>query len=325
MEKALKIRLNKSIEERPSDTLNIQMNLDDTHFAVGCSDGMVRIYAASSCHLTRTLNCRMTTLTPAVTSTRWRPSKSSTQNILFATTGDGFISHWHATSGKLLDKFQLTNTQVLCSDITVSGAKFALGCHDNTVKVFDENSRSHLFTCESGRGNRLGHSNRIFAVKWLDENLLVSGGWDNNVVLWDVRAGRSVGGVFGPLIAGESIDFCEDLLYTGSYDFKSQVQVWDMRNFSLVNEVSLPLSDRQAKVYSLQFVKSVGKEYLVAGCTGDQQIIGFDRRSMSVFDSVGGDAAVYCLDFCQGKEKFVSVNTEHLIAVYDLVESEYVN
>lgn len=321
MDKKFQISLSKSVEERPADTLNVQMNLDDTHFAVGCSDGMVRLYASSSCHLIRSLNCRMTTETPAVTSIRWRPSKSSTKNVLFATTGDGFISHWHATSGKLMDKFQLPDIQVLCSDITVSGEKFALGCHDNSVKVFDENSRSYLYTCEPGRGNRLGHSNRIFAVKWVDEHVLISGGWDNNVILWDIRAGRSIGGVFGPLIAGESIEFCENSLYTGSYDYKNQIQVWDLRNFLLEHEVSIPQGDKQCKVYSLQFVKSMQKEYFVAGCTGDQQLLAFSKGTLNSLDSVIGEPAVYCLDFCQRKEQFVSVNTEHLICVYDIVRS----
>jgi COMPASS component SWD3 len=34
-----------------------------------------------------------------------------------------------------------------------------------------------------------GHSNRIFSVKFdkEEENLLISGGWDRSVKVWDIR------------------------------------------------------------------------------------------------------------------------------------------
>lgn len=37
-----------------------------------------------------------------------------------------------------------------------------------------------------------GHSNRVFSVKFDkdDENLLVSGGWDNTIQIWDLRGRR---------------------------------------------------------------------------------------------------------------------------------------
>ena len=36
-----------------------------------------------------------------------------------------------------------------------------------------------------------------------DPNVLLSGGWDNTVQVWDVRAGQSVRSIFGPHICGE--------------------------------------------------------------------------------------------------------------------------
>ena len=316
MEPKFSIQLDKSAEERLSDTLNIQINSDDTHFAVGCSDGQVRLYTVSTCHLVRTLNCRVSTETPAVTSVRWRPSRGGTQNVLISTTGDGSVLHWHATSGKLMDKFSLPYTQILSSDISASGGKFALGCSDNSVKIFDENSRSHLFDFEAGRGNRLGHSNRIFSVKWIDEHLVASGGWDSNVIVWDARSGKACGGVFGPIIGGDSIEVDGEFLYTGSYDHQGKVQVWDLRSFNMVNETSLG-GDQKAKIYCIKFSSDSERKVLVVGNTGESPIVALWRSGLGLAGGVMGESAVYCLDFCKARDKFVTVNTEHLISVYD--------
>lgn len=34
---------------------------------------------------------------------------------------------------------------------------------------------------EPNSWNNMGHSNRIFSVKFTDENTIISGGWDSNV------------------------------------------------------------------------------------------------------------------------------------------------
>ena len=47
---------------------------------------------------------------------------------------------------------------------------------------------------EPNSWNNLGHSNRIFSVKYVDENTIVSGGWDSNVNLLS----RFLFGIFEP-------------------------------------------------------------------------------------------------------------------------------
>ncbi|OLP92446.1 hypothetical protein AK812_SmicGene25748 [Symbiodinium microadriaticum] len=47
---------------------------------------------------------------------------------------------------------------------------------------------------------------------------LVSGGWDNTVQYWDLRAGHAVRAIFGPHICGDALDVSADgtQLLTGS-------------------------------------------------------------------------------------------------------------
>jgi WD40 repeat protein len=79
--------------------------------------------------------------------------------------------------------------------------------------------------------NYRGHSNRIFSIKFIDDNTLISGGWDSVIHLWDVRLGKSVKSVFGPHVAGDSIDFQNNNILIGCYAAKNQIQIWDYNKF----------------------------------------------------------------------------------------------
>jgi len=54
-----------------------------------------------------------------------------------------------------------------------------------------------------------GNKNKIFCVKTLDEdaNIMVSGGWDRMIKIFDIRTRGPVGSMYGPLICGsDAID-----------------------------------------------------------------------------------------------------------------------
>ena len=79
------------------------------------------------------------------------------------------------------------------------------------MRVYDEDSRKLKATLKGGTGYgpkaSAGHSNRIFSAKWhpTEADLLVSGGWDNTVQIWDARAGASVRSIYGPHLCGDSM------------------------------------------------------------------------------------------------------------------------
>lgn len=104
--------------------------------------------------------------------------------------------------------------------------------------------------------NNRGHSNRIFSIKFIDDNTIISGGWDSVIHLWDIRQGKSVQSVFGPHVAGDSIDHCNGEILIGCYAAKNQIQIWDLKKFVQKDAITWTSSedkDKVAYVYSAGF------------------------------------------------------------------------
>lgn len=70
------------------------------------------------------------------------------------------------------------------------------------------------------------HINRVFASKFVNENSLLTGGWDKTVILWDIRTLRAERCIYGPMVYGESLDIVDDTILTGSWRDKNQLELW---------------------------------------------------------------------------------------------------
>ena len=105
-------------------------------------------------------------------------------------------------------------------DFNSDGTLLAVAGKDLYIHVYDETTKSLAFKMKE-RGNMPGHSNRIFCTKFnqSDPNMLVSGGWDNTVQVYDLRYRGPVHAIFGPNVCGDSIAFRNDgvTMVTGSY------------------------------------------------------------------------------------------------------------
>ncbi len=98
-------------------------------------------------------------------------------------------------------------------------------------RMFDDETFKEIVQLDGMNTGHSQHSNRIFSLKFnpADPNMLVSGGWDNNVFIYDVRKKGPVSVIYGPHIAGDSLDFLDDhTLITGSFKGSDQLQTWDV-------------------------------------------------------------------------------------------------
>ena len=253
----------------------------DRYIAQGCHDGTINIYNVFTGKKSFTLNNDMEVPFPT-TCIRWRPqtSKAVTKNVILAVNANGSVSHWHTTSGKCLHTQYDEFNKLLTCDYNNDGSMYAVGGSDCVVYGYDEQTRKEIFKLEGGEGAP-GHSNRIFCVKFdvNDPNMIMSGGWDSSVLVWDIRAPQHpIKIIPGPYICGDAIDLSNGVIMSGSYRDNKQLQMWeyeDGAHFTDLNwDEGLP-SEKACMLYCLQFEKNNG-DIVIAGGAGSNEVKVFD-------------------------------------------------
>jgi WD40 repeat protein len=163
-----------------------------------------------------------------ITCLRWKPFNRTT---LLVVSADGSIHQIHSSTGKTLLKMHEKSNPIMCCDYSNDGFLFVTGGNDKKVRLYDDNTKTLISLLESKQYNLPEHSNRIFATKFhpMDSNVLVSGGWDNNILIYDIRTKAVQGSFYGPHICGDSMDIKGNTLLTASWEKKDQIQLFDLR------------------------------------------------------------------------------------------------
>ena len=80
--------------------------------------------------------------------------------------------------------------------------------------------------------------------------MIVSGGWDCTVQIWDMRTRESVRTILGPNVSGDAIDVRRDEVLVGSWRSEKAIQVFSYGNGEIVRNLS---SEGGTWVYSAKF------------------------------------------------------------------------
>lgn len=134
---------------------------------------------------------------------------------------DGYFKEYSLQkSSTLFENNEDAHNELFTVDFNKSGSKFATAGKDGFIRVYDDEKRELLATMKSSQLIN-GHSNRVQCVKFhpTDENLVVSGGWDKCLIVYDLRIFEPIISVVGPHICGESIAISESdgTIVTGAY------------------------------------------------------------------------------------------------------------
>ena len=79
---------------------------------------------------------------------------------------------------------------------------------DGQVRLYDEETKGEPWILESIEQDEPAHTQWVFATKFMreDQNLVLTGGWDRTIKLFDLRAGGPVAHFFGAELSADSLD-----------------------------------------------------------------------------------------------------------------------
>lgn len=166
----------------------IKFNHNDQYLAVAYKDGKVRVYNVMTKHLTCTLNCNPSTTETLVQSIKWRPKiEGRTNNILMAICRDRMVEY-HTSSRKIVNAITLQDNTIFSCEYSHDGLFFALGLKDYSIRVFDGLTKKETIKLGGIDNQKItGHQSKIFSLKFVrDQKVLISGGWDDTLIFWDL-------------------------------------------------------------------------------------------------------------------------------------------
>lgn len=251
--------------EADSEIMCCRFNSEGNLLAVGQVNGVIKIYVVEPLSCVYILPAEETA--PGrhplpVTCLRWRPSFQDQEfkNILLATYASGSVKLWHVSSLTCMSTTNEGNRQVLACAYNSSASKYITAGSDTRINLYDATTKQIIFSLEPSTSFLVmdGHMMRIFSVMFLpnDDNVFLSGGWDDTLQWWDTRADtkHSVRRIFGPHICGDALDISPSSgnILTGSWRKDNTVQIWDFNSGNLIKNI--PDDFNKSMVYSAQWL-----------------------------------------------------------------------
>jgi WD40 repeat protein len=198
-----------------------KFDLEDKYIACACENGQVRVFNVNTGKMSYVIYSSRPNV--PFSYVKWRPQapQFKTRNIFVTANTEGELQHYHLTSGKCLGtiKDDSFDPQLYCIDYNQDATKIAVCGSEPVIKIYDEEKRCLDFKLGGEQTIPPGHSSRVYTVKFdkEDPRILLTGGWDYRVILWDLRDRKPAQGIYGPLICGDGIDLHEGNILTSSW------------------------------------------------------------------------------------------------------------
>lgn len=171
---------------------------------------------------------------------KWRPG--SQPDSILATDVQGLIRRYSVKEKKQVETIEPEEgeeNRLFALDYSPDGETFATAGTDHFVRVYDDATMKLKTVLDPFYTNKTGHSNRIFCVKYnrANPNLLCSAGWDNTIIVHDLRKKGPIAGMLGAYVCGDALEFHGTELISGSWRNEDQLQTWDTRTTEKLTDI----------------------------------------------------------------------------------------
>lgn len=207
----------------------LDYSFNNKYLAVSTDQGNITIFDVKK--KTQVVKIPEENCKAAYTCVKWRKkmTRDKTNNILIGTRSDGIIDGFHLNTKKRIFSID----EKIDGDVQINN--FDYNPYYNSIAVVGAYPSVRLYDLETqkrkvnldGKGCLIpGHTNRVFAVKILnDNNTVITSGWDQRIIWWDLRSEQPIESLFGSQIYGDSLDVCDGLLLSCNHRENAQIQL----------------------------------------------------------------------------------------------------
>ena len=215
----------------------IDYSPDGTLVAYSNVPGKVTVVSAYDGQVKRTLE--QTYSSAPITGCKFHPSE---ETMLLATSRDGHIFLFDMLKGEVVQTTRHLGSNLAAMTIDSFGETFAIACADGSLRMYDvENLQRTKALVKMGPRSGGAQVMNVYSLVFHpeDSNVLLAAGWNDRVLLWDVRTGNAERSIAGPHVHGPALDIQNDQILTGSARDKKQIEIWDYGTGKKVKDVSV--------------------------------------------------------------------------------------